>query len=116
MEANRTARGAKTLPGPYYTSEEIFRLENERIFARHWLYVGREAALGEPGRYFLAEAAGESIIVLRDQEGRLRAFYNVCRHRGTRLCSGPEGRFSHSIQCLYHAWTYGLDGALKAAP
>jgi Rieske 2Fe-2S family protein len=60
--------------------------------------------------------AGESIIVLRDRSGRVRAFYNVCRHRGTRLCEAPVGKFSQTIQCPYHAWTYRLDGRLTGAP
>src|SRR6185503_19507307 len=62
------------------------------------------------------EAVGESLIVLRDQEEKVRAFYNVCRHRGTRLCEQESGRLRETIQCPYHAWTYGLDGKLVGAP
>jgi Rieske 2Fe-2S family protein len=64
----------------------------------------------------LAEAADESLIVVRDRAGAVRAFFNVCRHRGTRLCTESAGRFSQTIQCPYHAWTYGLDGRLIGAP
>jgi Rieske 2Fe-2S family protein len=64
----------------------------------------------------LVEIAGESLIVLRDQSGERRAFYNVCRHRGTRLCDAERGRLSETIQCPYHAWTYALDGRLIGAP
>lgn len=109
-------QGARTLPGRYYTSPDVFAEERERIFARHWICVGRDAALAAPGDYFLVEIAGESIIVLRDQASERRAYYNVCRHRGTRLCESPTGKLSETIQCPYHAWTYALDGRLIGAP
>ncbi|MDQ3948844.1 MAG: aromatic ring-hydroxylating dioxygenase subunit alpha, partial [Gemmatimonadota bacterium] len=108
--------GARTLPGRYYTSPDIFADEADRVFAREWVCVGREDAIAEPGAYVLADVAGESIIVLRERAGVVRAFYNVCRHRGTRLCEAPSGRFSQTIQCPYHAWTYRLDGRLIGAP
>ncbi|MDQ2816948.1 MAG: aromatic ring-hydroxylating dioxygenase subunit alpha [Candidatus Eremiobacteraeota bacterium] len=104
-----------TLPGSYYTSNDTFAAERERIFATHWLCVGREEQLPKPGDYFLSEILDESIIVVRDDEARLRAFYNVCRHRGTRMCTQESGRFGGAITCPYHAWTYGLDGRLRTA-
>src|SRR6266704_3191508 len=109
-------QGARTLPGRYYTSPEVFADEQERIFRRHWICIGRDARLAASGDYFVVEIAGESIIVLRDQSGERRAYYNVCRHRGTRLCEAPQGRLSETIQCPYHAWTYALDGRLIGAP
>ncbi len=109
-------QGARTLPGRYYAAPDVFALEQERIFARHWICVGRDATLAAPGDYFLVDIAGESIIVLRDQSGERRAYYNVCRHRGTRLCEAKTGRLSETIQCPYHAWTYALDGRLLGAP
>src|SRR5438067_12910566 len=109
-------QGARTLPGRYYTAPEAFAAEQDRIFLRNWICVGRDAALADPGDYMLAEIAGESIIVLRHQSGDRRAYYNVCRHRGTRLCEAPRGRLSETIQCPYHAWTYSLDGRLIGAP
>jgi glycine betaine catabolism A len=109
-------QGARTLPGQYYTSPEVFADERERIFRRHWICIGRDATLAAPGDYFLVEIAGESIIVLCDQSRERRAYYNVCRHRGTRLCEAPKGRLSETIQCPYHAWTYALDGRLIGAP
>ena len=109
-------QGARTLPGRYYTSPDVFAEERERIFARHWACVGRAAALAAPGDYVVVSIAGESIIVLRDQSGEIRAYYNVCRHRGTRLCEATSGRLSETIQCPYHAWTYDLDGDLIGAP
>ncbi len=108
--------GARTLPRDYYTSESILAEERERIFSRSWNCVGRASRLERPGDYFLREIAGESIIVLRDRSGTLRAFFNVCRHRGTRLCSEESGRLGETLQCSYHAWTYATDGRLVGAP
>ena len=108
--------GARTMPGRFYTAADVLALEHERIFARHWISVGRAAAFAQRGDYRRVEIAGESLIVLRDQQGTLRAFFNICRHRGTRLCEAPHGRLSETIQCPYHAWTYGLDGRLIGAP
>ena len=114
--STRTASGSKTLPGKYYTSEEIFQLENKNIFTKQWLYSGHVSNLKKTGSYFLFNIGNESIIILRDQNEEVKAFYNVCRHRGTRLCSDSEGKFSKTIQCPYHAWTYDLQGNLLAAP
>ena len=105
----------RTLPRAYYTSESLYEEEAERIFARRWVCVGRAEQAARPGDYFLADVAGESLIVVRDPEG-LHAFFNVCRHRGTRLCEQPSGRLAGTIQCPYHGWTYGLDGRLLGAP
>jgi len=109
-------QGARTLPREFYTSEAILAEERERIFAGNWNCVGRASRLERPGDYFLAEVAGESLIVLRDSGGTLRVFFNVCRHRGTRICREPSGRFGETLQCAYHAWTYGTDGRLVGAP
>ena len=109
-------QGARTLPGRYYTTPEVLSEEAERIFRRQWICVGRVDAIAGAGEYVVVEIAGESIIVLRDQSGERRAFYNVCRHRGTRLCEATHGRLSETIQCPYHAWTYALDGRLIGAP
>jgi len=107
---------ATTLPGPYYTSPEIFATEQERIFSRRWLCAGRSDAIREPGDFLLVPVGAESLLLVRGRDGRARAFYNVCRHRGTRLCEAERGHFAGGIQCPYHAWTYGLDGALLGAP
>jgi Rieske 2Fe-2S family protein len=109
-------QGARTLPGRFYTSAEVFAEEQERIFARHWICVGRAAAIAQRGDYCTVDIGGESIIVLRDQAGERHAYYNVCRHRGTRLCEAASGHLSETIQCPYHAWTYALDGRLIGAP
>ena len=109
-------QGARTLPGEHYTSAAILAEERERIFARSWSCVGRAARIARPGDYALCEIAGESIILVRDSRGVAHAFFNVCRHRGTRICREPSGRFGETIQCAYHAWTYGTDGRLVGAP
>jgi Rieske 2Fe-2S family protein len=108
--------GAKTLPSRFFTSQDIFDQEREGIFARRWIVVGRESEIAEPGAYVVKEVAGESLIVVRDKSNQVRAFFNVCRHRGTRICTEHSGRFSNTIQCPYHAWTYTLDGKLLGAP
>lgn len=107
--------GAKTLAAFWYTSPEIFEAEQERIFAREWICAGREEQIPNAGDFFTAEFAGENLIVTRDAAGGVHAFYNTCRHRGTRICERESGHFQGSIQCPYHAWTYGLDGALMVA-
>jgi Rieske 2Fe-2S family protein len=110
-----TVAGARTLPAVCYTSPDVFAQEQERIFSCEWLCVGREESLAAPGDFLTVECAGENLIVTRDADGRVRAFYNVCRHRGSRICERAAGHFTGSIQCPYHAWTYGLDGELKVA-
>ncbi|MGZ5552605.1 MAG: aromatic ring-hydroxylating oxygenase subunit alpha [Chthoniobacterales bacterium] len=109
------AAGATTLPQRYFVSPEIFAEEQASIFSKQWICVGHQSQLAATGDYFVREVAGESVIVLRDQKQVVHAFYNVCRHRGTRLCENPTGHFS-AIQCPYHAWTYALDGRLIGAP
>jgi Rieske 2Fe-2S family protein len=106
---------AKTLPQRYFVSPEIFSEELQKIFATDWVLVGHQSQLAEPGDYFLAEIAGESLVVVKDQRSTIRAFYNVCRHRGARVCEEQNGHAT-AIQCPYHAWTYGLDGRLLGAP
>ncbi|HJT69631.1 MAG TPA: aromatic ring-hydroxylating dioxygenase subunit alpha [Terriglobales bacterium] len=107
---------AKTLPARYYTDPQVFRDELERFYCESWVCAGRTEQVGNPGEYFLREVAGESIIITRDRDQNVRAFYNVCRHRGTRLVTEATGTFSGRIQCGYHGWTYGLDGKLIGAP
>ncbi len=90
-------------------------MEQTEIFAKQWICVGHQSQIAEGGDYFLQEVAGESLIVVRDKGGEIHAFYNVCRHRGTRLCEVASGHMA-AIQCPYHAWTYGLGGRLTGAP
>jgi Rieske 2Fe-2S family protein len=104
------------MPGEYYTSPAILSEERERVFASHWNCVGRASRLANPGDYVVRTVADESLIIVRGRDGELRAFFNVCRHRGTRLCGEAGGQFSETIQCPYHAWTYTTDGRLIGAP
>src|SRR5438094_9344875 len=106
---------AKSLPQRYFISPEVFAQEQERIFSRQWVLVGHQNAIAQPGDYFISEVANESLIVVRDKRGEIRGFYNVCRHRGARLCEEQNGHAA-AIQCRYHAWTYALDGRLLGAP
>jgi phenylpropionate dioxygenase-like ring-hydroxylating dioxygenase large terminal subunit len=109
-----TASDARTLPYAWYSDEEMLRRERERIFARCWQYAGRADQVAEPGSFLTTDAGGVPLLVTRGPDGELRAFLNVCRHRGAILTEGCGRR--ETIQCHYHAWTYGLDGALRAAP
>jgi Rieske 2Fe-2S family protein len=104
------------MPREAYSDPAILLSERDRIFARQWNCVGRTSRLANPGDFIVRDIAGESIIVLRDRGGELRAFFNVCRHRGTRICREASGQFSETIQCPYHAWTYATDGRLIGAP
>lgn len=124
-----------TLHRDCYRTAEWFARERETILARDWVCVGREEELPTPGDALLLELAGESLVLVRDREGAIRAHHNVCRHRGSQLLldvapkgrwpadgsapeDAPAGRhhFAAGIRCPYHAWTYNLDGTLRTAP
>jgi len=107
--------GARSLPRKYFVSPDLFANEQHKIFSEKWLLVGHQSQLPDAGDFFVATVAEESLIVVRDQQGQIRAFYNVCRHRGSRLKEEACGHGS-AIQCPYHAWTYALDGRLMGAP
>src|SRR5258706_5297577 len=128
-EQMSTEQLERTLPTPWYRSAEIFQIEKERIFCREWLAVCREEELPGPGAARVLDILGESILLVRNLEGRIRAFYNVCRHRGTRLCRAADEKVAAGrvalpggitagrlIVCPYHQWSYDLNGALVAAP
>lgn len=105
----------ETLPGTDYWSPEIFELEKRKIFCSVWVCVGREEELPRPGDFFVRDILDESILVTKGTDGELRAFYNVCRHRGSRLCEG-QGHLGAAIRCPYHSWTYNLEGRLLRTP
>jgi Rieske 2Fe-2S family protein len=107
----------QTLPGRDYHAPEVFELERERIFFREWVYAGRADEAPEPGDFLTVDVVGESVVVVRGSDGELRGFYNVCRHRGSRLCD-PEthGHAKGAIKCPYHAWSYAYDGSLIGTP
>ena len=106
--------GARTLPWSWYTDPAVLTLERERIFRRSWQYVGRQGEVAESGSFVATRVGDVPVVLVRDEEGTLRAFLNVCRHRGSLVCEGSGKRAT--LQCPYHAWTYGLDGKLVAAP
>lgn len=103
-----------SLPQAFYTDPVIFQADLDAVFGREWIFAASEAELPDPGDRLTLSIGRESILVLRDQHGDIRAFHNVCRHRGSRLCLEERGRGS-VIVCPYHQWTYGLDGRLRAA-
>jgi Rieske 2Fe-2S family protein len=105
-----------TLPGRYYSDPDIFRQEQSRIFESMWFAAARSSDLPTPGKFRNVQVGAERVLIVRGRDGVLRAFLNVCRHRGARLCVDGEGEVRRSLQCPYHAWTYGLDGKLIAAP
>ena len=104
----------KALERELYASLLIFERDIERIFQRQWVLAGHVSRIAENGQYFLFEIENESIIVIRQSESVVNAFYNVCRHRGSRICLQAEGK-RKVLTCPYHSWTYGLDGSLRAA-
>ena len=103
-----------SLPAAYYTDERIFAAELEAVFGTGWLFAGHSCELTRPGDFLTFTLGSESVLVVRDQTGELRAHHNVCRHRGSRLCDEPRGHV-RAFVCPYHQWVYGLDGELRSA-
>ncbi|HET9438320.1 MAG TPA: aromatic ring-hydroxylating dioxygenase subunit alpha [Gaiellaceae bacterium] len=109
-----SAVGVRTLPWSWYADPAVLQLERERIFRRSWQYVGHLGDVPEPASFFATTVGGVPVVVVRDREDEIRAFLNVCRHRGSLVCEGSGRR--ETLQCPSHAWTYGLDGRLITAP
>lgn len=107
-------RDGHTLEQPFYTDPGIFDLDLQRLVNRQWLLVDHVSAMPDPGHYRTIRVGGESIIVVRSAADQFRAFYNVCRHRGARLCDTERGRAGR-ITCPYHGWTWSLQGDLIGA-
>jgi Rieske 2Fe-2S family protein len=105
-----------TLPGASYTDPGIFAQEQERIFESMWFCAVRALDLPRPGAFKTVEVGRESILVTRARDNSIRAYFNVCRHRGAKLCTEESGEVKRAFQCPYHAWTYDLTGKLVAAP
>ena len=106
-----------TLPSHDYFDSATFNEELARLWYRNWVYVGRATALSQPGAFQTFTLGDQSILLLRDTTGEIRAFHNVCRHRGAKLCQATSGQLAaKAITCTYHAWSYGLDGRLLRAP
>jgi choline monooxygenase len=105
----------RTLPADWYTDPNLFEREQERIFALSWNYVGRLEQVANAGDFLTGRVGEVPVVIVRDEAGTLRAYANVCRHRGSELVLQKSGN-RRTLQCHYHAWTWGLDGALRAAP
>jgi len=114
----RDWRPRPTLSGRDYTSDAVYEEERERLFFSGWMCIGRADEVPETGSYLVRDVAGESVFVVRNREGELRGFYNVCAHRGTRILDEDPacGTLGKAIKCPYHAWSYDLDGRLLATP
>jgi choline monooxygenase len=106
---------ARTIPAAWYRDPDIHEAERRAVFGNTWQAVGRADQVAEPGGFFTAELAGEPILVVRDEAGGLRAFYNVCRHRAARVVAEAEGQLK-KLRCRYHGWTYDLAGRLRGTP
>src|SRR5262245_47313109 len=98
-----------------YNDEEIFRLERERLFSRAWVFVGHESEIPQPGDYVVRRVVDDSFIVIRGEDGRVRALFNMCLHRGMQVCRAEMGNASH-FRCPYHGWSYRNDGRLVGLP
>lgn len=109
-KVRRPVLEAEGLPPWCYTSQAFYEREVSQIFHKSWNFIGRADEAPNPGDYFTVDFAGESVIILRDQAGQMRAFLNICRHRGTRLAEGRGNR--RSFACPYHSWVFALNGAL----
>ncbi len=105
-----------SLPQAYYISEELYREELDLVWRRQWLPAGHVSQIPEPGDYFTFEVAEESLILIRGDDGEVRALYNVCRHRGFRMCDPTKSAHTKRILCPYHAWQYDRGGELLHAP
>jgi choline monooxygenase len=115
FDPTRPITHARTLPASWYHSPEVARLEAVNVFGGTWQMVGRVDSLAESGAFITADIAGEPIIVVRDESGTLRGFFNVCRHKAAVILSEPCGRVS-KLRCRYHGWTYDLAGRLRGTP
>jgi len=108
-----SCRPGWTLPQPFFQDAEIYRQDLDRIWRTGWLFAGHSCEIPNPGDYFLVEIDTDGVIVLRDEDGVVRALHNVCRHRGSIICTEPCGQVAKLV-CPYHQWAYGLDGRLVA--
>ena len=114
-DASAPLAEASTIPGPWYTDPRLARLERRAVFGRSWQLCARVEQVALAGQYVTAEIAGEPVVVVRGDDGVLRAFFNVCRHHAAAVMTAPEGHTTQ-LRCPYHGWTYALDGALKGVP
>jgi Rieske 2Fe-2S family protein len=111
-----TARVTPGLPGRDYFAPEVWEAEQDSVFTTSWFCVGRAEEVPDPGSFVVRSLGEEEILVVRGKDARVRAFYNVCRHRGSVLCEQPEGTAKGAFVCPYHNWSYDLQGALVGTP
>lgn len=112
---DKDVTNAVTLPRECYTSEEFFKLEQEKIFGDAWLCVGHELDFSAPGDFFGLNVCGEPMVIVKGEDGRIRAMSSVCRHRYAQIIEHGQRGSGDSLQCPYHRWTYRLDGKLTNA-
>jgi choline monooxygenase len=103
---------AHTIPASWYTDPRVAQLELQNVFSRAWQAIGRVAQVEKPGQYVTASVAGEPVVAVRGGDGKLRAFFNVCRHHAMTVMNEPCGHAQH-MRCPYHGWTYNLEGELR---
>src|SRR5215203_1972204 len=106
---------ASTIPASWYTNEDFYKLELNTVFSLSWQFAARLDQVSQPGEYVTTDIAGEPVVVVRGNDGELRAFFNVCRHHAAAVMTEPEGKAAH-LRCPYHGWTYSLEGELKGTP
>ena len=107
----RSQRRGRTLPREFYTDPDYYELDLQTIFYRDWLFAGHDCEIARSGDYLTLQVGDYPVVVVRGDDGYVRAFHNTCRHRGSRICSAEHGHAA-KLTCPYHRWTYDLDGAL----
>ena len=115
MKAGSSDWDRRGLPGWTYHSDALLSLEKAELFANHWQIACHVSDIGAPGRYIALDMLGERALILRDQTGAVRAFHNICRHRGSRLVAEDQGICRNALVCPFHGWVYNLDGSLRGA-
>src|SRR5215207_10671201 len=106
---------ASTIPSSWYTNKDFYELELKTVFSHTWQLAGRMDQVGQPGQYVTTDIAGEPVVIVRGNDGKLRGFFNVCRHHAAAVMTEPEGKAAR-LRCPYHGWTYSLEGELKGTP
>ncbi|MDH4992557.1 aromatic ring-hydroxylating dioxygenase subunit alpha [Aquamicrobium lusatiense] len=114
LELIRTRKPGHALEQPFYTDPDFYKLDLELIWYRDWLFIGHDCELPKPGSFFTVQIGDYPVVIVRDREGKIRAFHNSCRHRGSRVCTTAKGTQARLV-CPYHQWTYDLDGKLLFA-
>src|SRR5215470_16229949 len=115
-ELSESLRAGATLPASWYTAESVFRQETRAIFRRYWQYACRLDEVAHPGDYLACRAGNIPVVVVRTLNNEVAAFVNVCRHRGAEIVLAGSRGNRNTLQCHYHAWTWDLDGRIRAAP